>query len=107
MEVFLKVFLITVLYNKVFGAQDLLAVEESDSKIPAFIRDLILDYNKKDPNIHDVAILNLENESSEMILNHEYMLVSCYHSLQLPLNLEHQTLYYRAQLSRKLSEKLP
>ena len=69
MEVFLKVFLITVLYNKVFGAQDLMAVEKSDSKIPAYIRDLILDYNKKNPNIHDVAILNLENESSEMILN--------------------------------------
>ena len=84
MEVFLKVFLLIFMVKLSAGAQGLMAVEESDSKIPAYIRDLILDFNKKDPNIHDVAILNLENESSELILNQIIMEIPEENPLMIP-----------------------
>ena len=41
----------------------------ADNKIWIYIRDLIKDFNKKDSNIHYVAIIDLESESSETILN--------------------------------------
>ena len=69
MEVFLKVFSLIVIMELSNCSQDLMRVEKSDNKIGEFIRDLIKDFNKKDSNIHDVAIIDLESESSEIILN--------------------------------------
>lgn len=69
MEIFLKVFLLIVIVDLSNGSKDLLRVEESGGKVPGYIRDLIKDFNKKDSNIHDVVIIDLENESSDFLLN--------------------------------------
>ena len=59
MGVFLQVFLVIVL-SQLCCAQDFMIVEG----ISEYIRDLIDDFNRKDSNIHDVAIINLENEEN-------------------------------------------
>ena len=67
MGIFLKVFLLIVIVELSNGSQDLLRVAEGGSKIPQYIRDLIK--NRKDLNIHDVVIIDLESESSKPFLN--------------------------------------
>lgn len=70
MRVFLRVFLLIVaMLPKSNCTQDLMRVEESVSKIPKYIRDLIKDFNRKNLNIHDVVIIDLESESSEILFN--------------------------------------
>ena len=69
MEIFLRVFLWISIVNLSYGAQDLMSVVDSGSKIPKYIRDLIKDFNKKDLNVHDVVILNLESESLNLFIN--------------------------------------
>ena len=69
MGIFLKVFLLIVIVELSNGSQDLLRVAEGGSKIPQYIRDLIKDFNRKDSNIHDVVIIDLESESSKPFLN--------------------------------------
>ena len=69
MGTILKVFLLIVIVELSNGSQDLMRVEESGSKIPKYICDLIKDFNRKDSNIHDVLIIDLEIESSEVNLN--------------------------------------
>ena len=69
MAVFLKVFLVILLSQLSDGAQDLMTVGESDNKIPQYIRELMKDFNEKDLNIHDVAIIDLLSENSENLVN--------------------------------------
>ena len=64
MGVFLQVLLVIVL-SQLSSAQDFMIVEG----IPGYIRDLIEDFNRKDSNIHDVAIINLENEENSDYIN--------------------------------------
>ena len=64
MGVFLPVFLVIVL-SQFCSAQDFMIVEG----IPGYIRDLIKDFNRKDSNVHDVAIINLENEENSDYIN--------------------------------------
>lgn len=52
------------LFKLVSCDYELLSVEDNESKITVYICDLIKDFNKKDLNNHDVAILNLKNEIS-------------------------------------------
>ena len=50
MGVFWNVFLV-ILLSQLCSAQDIMIFE--------YIRDLIKDFNRKDSNVHDVAIINL------------------------------------------------
>ncbi|CAO1297355.1 unnamed protein product, partial [Diamesa serratosioi] len=67
MEIIFKVFWLIIYLEVAFGG--IVEVEESGTKIPEYIRELIKDFNRKDSNIHDVVILNLENETTSNILN--------------------------------------
>ena len=64
MGVFGNVFLVIVL-SQLCSAQDSMIVEE----ISEYIRDLIEDFNQKDSNVHDVAIINLGNEENSDYIN--------------------------------------
>lgn len=59
-------FLIVLMMKSSCDAQDL---KETSNKIPGYICELLKDFNHKDPNIHDVLILNLGSESSKDVLS--------------------------------------
>ncbi|CAO1297376.1 unnamed protein product, partial [Diamesa serratosioi] len=67
MDILLKVFWLIIYFEVALGG--IMEVQESGTKIPEYIRELIKDFNRKDSNIHDVVILNLQNDTTSKIFN--------------------------------------